>query len=100
MKGKFMGKIGLEYSECNNLIKKVKKCKDNIEKERKAVEKAISELNDISSGYSELNNIKYNLERIKSKNKSEEDKLQRFETALKNYFANIKDNDTTVYKMS
>ena len=71
---------------------------DNIEKERKAVEKAISELNDISSGYSELNNIKYNLERIKSKNKSEEDKLQRFETALKNYFANIKDNDTT-YKM-
>ena len=52
-----MGKIGLEYSECNNLIKKVKKCEDNIEKERKAVEKAISEINDISSGYSELNNI-------------------------------------------
>lgn len=26
-----MGKIGLEYSECNNLIKRVKKCKENIE---------------------------------------------------------------------
>lgn len=94
-----MGKIGLEYSACNDLIKEVKKCRENIEKERKELEKAILELNDISSGYSELNSIKSNLEATKLKSKNDQDKLERFEIALRNYLSNIKDSDTIVYKM-